>query len=635
MKYGFVKVSACIPEMRVADIRFNVERIKESMDLCENKKIRIAVFPELSITGYTCGDLFLQDALIKGAKKALLELKEYTEGKQGVYIVGVPLVIDNALYDCGAVLFDGQVLGIVPKTVLLPDERRRFKSAADLPETTLWLDEEEVPVGSELLFQDTLVEGLCFGVEIGEDFGALVPPSVYHAAAGASIVFNLSASTEETGIRSKRLNRIKQHSERCIFGYVYTSSGINESTTDAVYGGHGIIAENGSILAESQRFSFDSQLVISEIDTDMIRNLRLKNAVLFDGIMTDDYCIVQYDGSPLCDTVLTRRINPYPFIAEGKEELDEQCKELLDIQSSAIAKRLKHAGLKKAVLGVSGGLDSTLTLIAIVKAMDKLQYPRKNIIAITMPGFGTTDRTYDNAVALIKAFGADFREISITEACLQHFKDIGHDPSIHDAAYENAQARERTQILMDIANKEGALHVGTGDLSESALGWCTYNGDHMSMYVVNAGVTKTLIRHVVKWVGENLYKETEEILNDILSTPVSPELLPKNAEGSISQKTEDIVGPYELHDFFLYHMIQYGSSPDKIYYLARHAFRDKYDKETVKKWLTVFLKRFFSQQFKRSCSTDGPKVGSISLSPRGAWMMPSDGAADTWLETLE
>jgi NAD+ synthase (glutamine-hydrolysing) len=460
-------------------------------------------------------------------------------------------------------------------------------------------------------------------------------PVTWSVSYGMPIVFNLSASTEETGIRSKRLNRIKQHSERCIFGYVYTSSGINESTTDAVYGGHGIIAENGSILAESQRFSFDSQLVISEIDTDMIRNLRLKNAALFDGIMTDDYCIVQYDGSPLCDTVLTRRINPYPFIAEGKEELDEQCKELLDIQSSAIAKRLKHAGLKKAVLGVSGGLDSTLTLIAIVKAMDKLQYPRKNIIAITMPGFGTTDRTYDNAVALIKAFGADFREISITEACLQHFKDIGHDPSIHDAAYENAQARERTQILMDIANKEGALHVGTGDLSESALGWCTYNGDHMSMYVVNAGVTKTLIRHVVKWVGENLYKETEEILNDILSTPVSPELLPKNAEGSISQKTEDIVGPYELHDFFLYHMIQYGSSPDKIYYLARHAFRDKYDKETVKKWLTVFLKRFFSQQFKRSCSTDGPKVGSISLSPRGAWMMPSDGAADTWLETLE
>lgn len=638
MNFGFIKTGACVPEMRVADIDFNVTKIKENIDACEQMKVRVTVFPELCITGYTCADLFQQDILIDGALNALINLKKYTAGKNGVYIIGVPLHIGNSMFNCGAVLYNGRILGIVPKTYITNYkefcEKRWFKSSFDLHDETLCVDGEDVPVETKLLFQDISVRGLCFGVEINEDLWSPVPPSSYHAMAGARLIFNLSADNEVVGKKDYRLALIKQQSGKCICGYIYSSCGTNESSTDLLFSGHAVISEYGSVLAESERFIFNSQLIVSEIDLDKITNMRLVHNSFDEGYSPDGYRIITYEGSIPEKTELTRHISRNPFVPDNVKERDERCREILEIQTSSLAKRIKHTGLKKAVIGVSGGLDSTLALLVVVRTMDKLDLPRENISAITMPGFGTTDRTYLNAVSLIKSLGATFREINITEACLQHFKDIGHDPAIHDTTYENVQARERTQILMDIANREGGLVIGTGDLSEMALGWCTYNGDHMSMYSVNASIPKTLVKYLVKWMGDNSQPEVKAILNDILDTPISPELLPKDADGKISQKTEDIVGPYELHDFFLYHMIRYGATPEKIFYIAKYAFKNIYDDETIKKWLKLFIRRFFTQQFKRSCTPDGPKVGTVSLSPRGDWKMPSDAVSNVWLKEL-
>ena len=638
MNYGFIKTGACVPEMKVADISFNVSEIKRNIDVCEKREVRITVFPELCITGYTCADLFQQDVIIEGSEKALIELKKYTAGKNGVYIIGVPMHIRNSLYNCGAVLFNGKILGLVPKTYITNYkefyEKRWFKSAFDLYDDAIIIDDEEVPVGTKLLFKDKSVKNLCFGVEICEDLWSPIPPSSYHAMAGALIIFNLSASNEVVGKKDYREALIRQQSGKCICAYVYSSSGINESSTDVLFSGHSLIGEYGTILAQSERFVFESQVIASEVDLDRIANMRLINNSYDEGYSPNGYRTIIYKGKPAPTLEITRKFNPHPFVPDNIQERDERCHEIFDIQTSALAKRFRYTGLEKAVIGVSGGLDSTLALLVSIRTMDRLNMPHKNVLAITMPGFGTGDRTYQNAVQLIKSLGAEFREINITEACLQHFKDIGHDPAVHDTTYENVQARERTQILMDIANKEKGLVVGTGDLSEMALGWSTYNGDHMSMYCVNASIPKTLVKYLVKWVGEQSEGNIKFILEDILNTPISPELLPKSNDGRINQKTEDIIGPYELHDFFLYHLVRYGATPDKILYLSKIVFKNVYNEEEIENRLKLFIKRFFTQQFKRTCIPDGPKVGTVSLSPRGDWRMSTDSVFDEWMKKI-
>lgn len=634
-EYGYVKVGASTLELKVSDTIYNVQMIKKQIDEAVNKNIQIISFPELSITGYTCGDLFNQDILIDKAYEGLKDLVDYSKDKMIVIIVGSPIKCENKLYNCAVVINNGKILGIVPKTYI-PNynefyEMRWFKSSNDLKIKEINLFNEFVPIGVDLIFTSKLDDELKFGVEICEDVWSLYPKSNDYASSGASIIFNLSASNETIGKYDFRKELIKMQSIKTISGYVYSSSGINESSTDLLFSGSSLIYENGKLLSENNRFDFNSNLIYSDIDIKRLVNDRRKNTSFISN--TDkEYRNIYFTTSK--NNLISRKYSKYPFVPSNEDKREERCKEIINIQSSALAKRLKHTNIQKCVIGVSGGLDSTLAFLVIKKAFEKLKIDNKNIIAVTMPGFGTTNRTYENALDLIKINNATLKEIDIKKACLVHYSDIDQDINNHDITYENAQARERTKILMDIANKENALVIGTGDLSELALGWCTYNGDHMSMYSVNSSIPKTLVKYLVKYIADT-DKKNKKVLYDILSTPISPELLPADEKGNIKQITEDKIGPYILHDFYLYHFFRYGASPKKIYMLAVNTFENEYSKEEILKWLKVFIKRFFTQQFKRSCMPDGVKVGSISLSPRGDLRMPSDASYNIWIKELE
>ena len=636
MNYGYVKVAAAVPRVHVADCKFNAGQIEKEIIIADGKGVQIITFPELCITGYTCGDLFAQQLLLEEAELGLMQMLNSTRQLDIISIVGMPVVCEGHLLNAAVVIQKGRVLGVVPKTYL-PNykefyEMRWFVSASDVPAQTIRLCGQVAPLGTNLLFETS---DTTFGIEICEDVWAAVPPSSSLALQGAEIIFNLSADNESIGKHAYLRSLLSQQSARCLAGYVFSSCGFGESTTDVVFAGNGLIYENGTLLAASERFSLEEQLVVSEIDVEFLRTERRVNttfAACRRRVAPEVAVRVSTELVNSRELNLTRTYDPHPFVPQGPT-LDERCEEIFSIQVAGLAQRLTHTKAKSAVVGISGGLDSTLALLVCVKTYDKLGWPRKGIVGVTMPGFGTTDRTYTNAVDLMTSLGVTVREISIRKACLQHFEDIGHDAAVHDVVYENSQARERTQILMDIANQTGGLVIGTGDLSELALGWATYNGDHMSMYGVNASVPKTLVKHLVKWVAENGMDETSRCtLLDIVDTPISPELIPADENGNISQITEDLVGPYELHDFFLYHFLRGGFRPSKIFYLAARTFKDVYDEDTIKKWLHTFLRRFFNQQFKRSCLPDGPKVGSVSLSPRGDWRMPSDASSEAWLQ---
>ena len=610
------------------------------MRQASEKGVQIIAFPELSVTGYTCLDLFAQQTLLDGAEEALLQLVSNTADLDILTIVGVPLRTENRLINAAVVFQKGAIRGVVPKTYL-PNykefqEQRWFTSVTELRESTISIGEEEYPMGSHLLFRSGR---LTAGIEICEDLWVPVPPSSLLAMEGANIIFNLSASNELIGKHAYLRSLICQQSARCMAGYVYASSGFGESSTDLVFAGNGIIAENGNLLTESPRFTMEEQLVISEIDIETLQNDRQVNTSFMygtSGLPKEKAQVVDFQVRIPDGFSLTRPVDPHPFTPSG-EALKERCEEIFHIQVAGLAKRLVHAHAQTAVVGISGGLDSTLALLVTVMTFDALKMPRGQIIGITMPGFGTTDRTYTNACDLIRSLGVTLKEIPIKEACLQHFRDIDHDPSVHDVTYENSQARERTQLLMDVANQKNGLVIGTGDLSELALGWATYNGDHMSMYGVNASIPKTLVRHIVQYYGDTCTSDTlRDVLYDILDTPVSPELLPTDESGTeMTQKTEDLVGPYELHDFFLYYGIRWGFEPSKVKRLAKYAFEGDYPDEVIDKWLKTFYRRFFSQQFKRSCLPDGAKIGSVTLSPRGDWRMPSDAVAKLWLEDID
>ena len=639
MNYGFVKVAAAVPLVQVADCFYNIEKIEGLMRQASEKGVEIIAFPELSVTGYTCLDLFAQQTLLNGAEAALLQLVSNTADLDILTIVGVPLRTENRLINAAVVFQKGAIRGVVPKTYL-PNykefqEQRWFTSATELRESTISIGKEEYPMGSHLLFRSGR---LTAGIEKCEDLWVPVPPSSLLTMEGANIIFNLSASNELIGKHAYLRSLICQQSARCMAGYVYASSGFGESSTDLVFAGNGIIAENGNLLAESPRFTMEEQLVISEIDIETLQNDRQVNTSFMygtSGLPKEKAQVVDFQVRIPDGFSLTRPVDPHPFTPSG-EALKERCEEIFHIQVAGLAKRLVHAHAQTAVVGISGGLDSTLALLVTVMTFDALKMPRGQIIGITMPGFGTTDRTYTNACDLIRSLGVTLKEIPIKEACLQHFRDIDHDPSVHDGTYENSQARERTQLLMDVANQKNGLVIGTGDLSELALGWATYNGDHMSMYGVNGSIPKTLVKYLVEWVANHKVDDASRLtLLDIVDTPISPELIPADENGNIKQKTEDLVGTYELHDFFLYHFLRFGSHPSKIYFLAQKAFAGIYDNATVKKWLYTFFRRFFQQQFKRSCLPDGPKVGSVSLSPRGDWRMPSDAVSRLWLEEIE
>ncbi|WP_455194166.1 NAD(+) synthase [Eubacterium ramulus] len=634
MRQGFIKVAALTPKVTVADTQANREEICRLMDEAEAKGAKILVFPELCITGYTCGDLFYQQVLLREAKKELLAIAKYTQRKDYLAFVGLPLEYNGKLYNVAAAVTQGKVLGLVPKTHI-PNynefyERRHFAPGMKQPVPVVLDEDTVVPMGTRVLFQCRQMPELKIGAEICEDVWAPNPPGVEHALAGATLLVNLSASDETTGKDRYRKSLVTGQSGRLICGYVYCSAGDGESTQDVVYSGHNLIAENGTLLAESRRFCNES--IYTELDMVRLNEERRRMSTF----MTSDESYINVEFSLKEEkTELTRFVDPAPFVPGNKADREKRCEEIFMIQAMGLKKRLEHTHAATAVVGISGGLDSTLALLVMVKAFDLIGKDHKDIVAVTMPGFGTTDRTYDNAVSLIKSLGATFREVSIVDSVRVHFKDIGQDEAVHDVTYENGQARERTQILMDIANKSGGMVIGTGDMSELALGWATYNGDHMSMYGVNASVPKTLVRHLVRYYADTCGDETlQNVLYDVLDTPVSPELLPPE-DGKISQKTEDIVGPYELHDFFLYYILRFGCTPKKIYRLANYAFAGTYDTETIQKWLKTFYRRFFSQQFKRSCLPDGPKVGTVAVSPRGDLRMPSDASARIWMEELE
>lgn len=638
MKHGFTKVAAAIPGVRVADCNYNITQIQALMLKASEAGAQLVAFPELSVTAYTCMDLFSGKLLLDQAEKALAELVHSTRDLPVLAVVGMPLRTENRLINAAVVFQQGKILGVVPKTYL-PNykefqEQRWFSSASDLKLDTIRIGNASYPMGGNLLFE---TGNLTVGIELCEDLWVPVPPSSVLAMLGANVIVNLSASNELIGKNNYLRNLICQQSARCISGYVYASAGFGESTTDLVFAGNALIAENGSLLAASKRFEQDEQLIISEIDIDNLEHDRQVNTGFskgLDGMLFAEAVRIPFDATSVEGT-LTRTIDPHPFVPEGAA-LTERCEEIFDIQVSGLAKRVLHTHTQKVVVGISGGLDSTLALLVCVKTFDVLGLSRKNILGITMPGFGTTDRTYQNALDLMDSLGITSREVSIKAACLQHFEDIGHDASVHDITYENSQARERTQLLMDIANKENGLVIGTGDLSELALGWATYNGDHMSMYGVNGSIPKTLVRSLVEWVANyRVDEQSKRTLLDIADTPISPELIPADENGNIKQKTEDLVGPYELHDFFLYHFLRFGATPSKIFYLAENAFGTKYSRAVLKKWLHTFFRRFFMQQFKRSCLPDGPKVGSVSLSPRGDWRMPSDASSAHWLHEIE
>lgn len=639
MNYGYVKVAAAVPRVKVADCRFNAGQIEKEIIIADGKGVQIIAFPELCITGYTCGDLFAQQLLLEEAEMGLMQVVNNTRQLDIVAILGMPVALNGSLLNAAVVVQKGKVLGVVPKTYL-PNykefyEKRWFTSARDVSDDSVRLCGQVVPLGSHLLFETA---DTTFGIEICEDLWAPIPPSSSLAMQGAEIIFNLSADDESIGKHTYLRSLLSQQSARCIAGYVFSSCGFGESTTDVVFAGNGLIYENGSLLAASQRFSFEEQVVISEIDVEYLRTERRVNTTF---ASCRAHCAAQPPVRIATEYVnsrelnLTRAYDPHPFVPQGPE-LDERCEEIFSIQVSGLAQRLVYTQAKSAVVGISGGLDSTLALLVCVRTFDKLGWSRKGIIGVTMPGFGTTDRTHTNAVNLMNSLGVAVREVSIRKACVQHFEDIGHDINVHDVVYENSQARERTQILMDIANQTWGMVIGTGDLSELALGWATYNGDHISMYGVNGSVPKTLVKHLVKWVAENgVDADSRRTLLDIVDTPISPELIPADADGNISQITEDLVGPYELHDFFLYYFLRCGFRPSKIFFLAVRTFKGVYDEDTIKKWLQTFCRRFFNQQFKRSCLPDGPKVGSISISPRGDWRMPSDASSRVWMLDLE
>ena len=629
-EYGYIRCAAASLKMEVANPRWNEQEMEHVIAEAVSNGVAILVLPECAMTGYTCADLFFQKTLLEETEHQIAKLKKFLEGKEIIVAVGAPIQIENKLYNMGIVLQNGHILGMVPKTYL-PNynefyEQRWFASSTDLKETEIEFLGEIVPVGKDLLFGN---QNTYFALEICEDLWSVTPPSDTYALNGATILLNLSASNETIGKKEYRENLIKMHSAKQISAYVYASSGPLESTTDILFSGATLIYENGSKLAEGKRFQFDTTLTIADVDVEKLLHDRMKNTSFHTNQLEPVRKI--HCSIPATNQPIRRTYAKYPFVPSNPNKRNERANEILTIQSCALARRLKHTGSKKCILGVSGGLDSTLAYLVILRAFDILKIEPQNLIAVTMPGFGTTDRTYQNAKELIQKTGATLREVSIKDACILHYKDIDHDIHNHDVTYENVQARERTQILMDIANQESGLVIGTGDLSELALGWCTYNGDHMSMYAVNTSIPKTLVRYLVEYEMQN--NETlHDVLKSILDTPISPELLPPSKDGKILQKTESKIGPYMLHDFFLYHFLRNGFSTKKIFYLAKETFKDDYEEEELRKWLTVFMKRFFSQQFKRSCLPDGVKVGSVSLSPRGDLRMPSDATSKIWIE---
>ncbi len=650
MKYGIIKVATAVPTVKVADCVSNIKEIESLVVQAEGQGVEIIVFPELSVTGYTCQDLFRQQLLLDATENCVMQLLEFSRQLDIISIVGVPMAVGNLLLNCAIVMQRGKILGIVPKT-FLPNynefyEKRWFASSQDLRDQDLRYAGHPVSItAAPQLFRTG--DGILFGVEICEDVWAPTPPSNHLALAGADIIFNLSASDELIGKHDYLKDLLAQQSARTICGYVYSGAGFGESTQDVVYGGNALVYENGRLLAEGERFALESQLVTAQIDVERLRGDRRGNTTFVNAqrrMMNEDIRISRAESAAMPhDFVLERKVNPHPFIPTNTD-MQKSCEEIFNIQVMGLAKRILHTHAKTVVVGISGGLDSTLALLVCVKTFDKLKLDRKGIVGVTMPGFGTTGRTHNNAVSLMQSLGVDMREVNISKSVLQHFEDIGQNPDAHDVTYENAQARERTQILMDLANKLGGLVIGTGDLSELALGWATYNGDHMSMYAVNTSIPKTLIQYLVKFVAQTVDDESASTLYDIIATPISPELIPAGSDGSIQQKTEDLVGPYELHDFFLYHFLRNGFGPRKIFVLAKRAFGEslppvegvgRYDDETILHWLKTFCRRFFNQQFKRSCLPDGPKVGSVSLSPRGDWRMPTDAVVTLWLDEVE
>ena len=640
MEYGFIKVAAAIPRLKMSDCKYNVLQIEEQIKQAAERGVKIIAFPEMSITAYTCADLFGQQLLLEDAEKELLNLLHRTSSLDIIAIVGMPVIVNDSLINAAVVLQKGSIVGVVPKTYL-PNykefyEQRWFMPASDILDDSVHLCGYNIPLGTNLLFE---TPDTTFGIEICEDVWAPIPPSSYLALQGAEIIVNLSATNECIGKHHYLLSLLSQQSARCMAGYIYSSCGFGESTTDLVFAGNALIYENGSLLAQNERFDFEEQIIISEIDIERLRAERRTNTTfaankgsikhLSRAVRIKLNQFVHHDFS------LSRTFAMHPFVPQGNA-LDQRCEEIFSIQVSGLAQGLVPVDSTGAVIGCAGCCGSTLAVWVSVTSCDKQTPPREGMIGSTMRGFGTTGRTYNNAMSLMRSLGITIREINIKAACEQHFEDIGHDPSIHDVTYENSQARERTQILMDVANQTSGLVIGTGDLSELALGWATYNGDHMSMYAVNTSIPKTLVKHLVKWVAENdVDEESRTTLLDIVDTPISPELIPADENGNIKQKTEDLVGPYELHDFFLYYFLRFGFRPAKIFMLATHAFKNVYSGDIIKKWLYIFFRRFFNQQFKRSCLPDGPKVGTISISPRGDWRMPSDASSAAWLEEIE
>lgn len=639
MKFGFITVAAAIPSVKVADTEYNIKQIEDFVAQAEGRGVEIIVFPELSVTGYSCQDLFLQQLLVEQAEVAVMQLLDFSRKLDIICIVGAPVNISGSLYNCAVVIQHGVILGIIPKTYL-PNygefyEKRWFTSSKDLKPTDIRYAGNSVSITpGPTLFRTS--DNALFGVEICEDVWAAEPCSNKLALAGADIIFNLSASDELIGKHIYLMNLLSQQSARTISGYVYSGCGFGESTQDVVYGGNALIYENGTLLSESERFSFKPQMIVNQIDIEKLRVERQKNTTFVNRRDDSNAVIKQTAVVQPKNFSLLREIDALPFVPDDND-MEHSCNEIFSIQVAGLAKRIMHTACKHLIVGISGGLDSTLALLVCVKTFDKLGMNRKGIVGVTMPGFGTTDRTYNNALSLMNSLGVTIREISIADSVKVHFNDIGHDISVHDVTYENSQARERTQILMDLSNQLKGMVVGTGDLSELALGWATYNGDHMSMYGVNAGIPKTLIKYLVRDVAYNAVDEkSRNTLLDIIDTPISPELIPAEEDGTIKQKTEDLVGPYELHDFFLYYFLRFGFRPSKIYLLARKAFdAADYEDDTIKHWIKVFFHRFFTQQFKRSCLPDGPKVGSVSLSPRGDWRMPSDASSVLWLKECE
>lgn len=634
-EYGFVRVGAIVNYLSLANPIENAKEIVKMIKQAAKQGVGIVTTPELSLTGYTCQDLFLQDRLIDEAYTALKTILKETEKLNIISILGMPIRVDNQMFNCGVAINKGKILGIVPKTYV-PNysefyEKRWFQSSSNLISSEITILDQIVPIGINILFKDREV---CFGIEICEDLWCVNPPSNAHTLHGANIIFNLSSSNEVIGKYEYRKNLVSMQSAKTISAYVYASSGVMESTSDILFSGASIIYESGTLLKENERFALESNLIYADVDIAKINNDRNKN-ISFMGVVGDEK--YRYVDVNVADSKkeLSRKYAEYPFVPKNEAKRDGRCREIFTIQASALARRLIQLGKPKCVIGISGGLDSTLAFLVIVEAFKKIGMDMKNIIGVTMPGFGTTGRTYNNACKFVCEYGATLKEVSIKAACVQHMKDIGLDESDRSVAYENTQARERTQILMDIANMEGGLVIGTGDLSELALGWCTYNGDHMSMYSVNTSIPKTLVRYLVKWVADISDENKKEVIYDILDTPISPELLPPDEAGNILQKTESSIGPYVLHDFFLYHFLRYGATPKKIYYLAKNTFKNSFADEEILKWLKVFIRRFFTQQFKRNCVPDGVKVGSISLSPRGDLRMPSDASYAIWLKELE